>query len=332
SATRQLAQQLGMKEGEAAADGTVIQAVAGLRSLAKKEVLEAEAREAREAAEAGVKQQAPRGQQAALEKKAQQAQKAVQISSERAQERAARQQSAPQVSRQEPEAVNQPGKDGLYRLSYKPSVLVLAGGLIVGQAVDATSEVGVLQSLLEHSQQVGVSVQSLALDTGYFQLQVLHMATQLHLDVLCPPPRSPRNAQGVPVTGKGLFAKGAFGYDAQADCYWCPAGQKLEPGQWKVEADTQLRLRHYSTGACKDCPLRAQCTASASAPRKIGRYEGEELKEVLADMRKRGNWVIARPGFRDWRATARPPRQGQARFARRLQGAPMTRRAHGGWG
>src|SRR5690606_25300956 len=52
SASRQLAKKLGLKEGEAAADGTVIQAAASLRSLAKKEVLEAEAAEAREAAQA----------------------------------------------------------------------------------------------------------------------------------------------------------------------------------------------------------------------------------------------------------------------------------------
>ncbi|WP_224373237.1 IS1182 family transposase [Hyalangium versicolor] len=332
SATRQLAQQLGLKEGEAAADGTVIQAVAGLRSLAKKEVLEAEAREARQAAQAGEQQQVPRSEQAPLEKKAQQLEKAVEIATERAQERAERRQSAPQVSRQEPQAVNQPGKDGLYRLSYKPSVLVHSGGLIVGQAVDATSEVGVLPGLLQHSQQVGVVLQSLALDTGYFQLQVLQLAVELQLDVLCPPKHSPRNTEGVPVTRRKLFAKAAFRYDAQADCYWCPAGQKMEPGQWKVEADTKLRVRHYGTPACKGCPLRAQCTSSQSAPRKIGRYEGEELKEAMAQ-------VLEHPQARKRYARRSPlvepvfaelkERQGLKRFHRRgLRGARLEFSLH----
>jgi hypothetical protein len=206
------------------------------------------------------------------------------LATERAEARAAHRRSPPQLSRQEPQAVNQPNKDGLYRLSYKPSVLVHSSRFILGQALDASSEVGVLEDLLRHSEQVGVQVQSLALDTGYFQLEVLRLAIERQLDLLCPPKRQSPNAQGLPVTGKGLFAKAAFQYDAKQDAYLCPAGQTLRPGEWKVEADTQLRLRHYGTAACKTCPLRAQCTASATAPRKIGRYEGEELKEAMAQV------------------------------------------------
>jgi transposase len=311
-ASGQLASKLGLKEGEAAADGTVIQAAASLRSLAQKQVLEAEATAAREAAQvaaavpeaseavaavpeasqaaAAVPEAAhavspsPAAQQAALEKKAQRLEQAVAIATQRAEARAERGASAPYVSRQEPEAVNQPSKDGLYRLSYKPSVLVHSSGFILGQALDASSEVGVLEKLLQHSEQVGVKVQSLALDGGYFQLEVLQLAIERELDLLCPPERRSRNAQGLPITRKGLFAKAAFQYDAEQDAYLCPAGQTLRPGEWKVEADTQLRLRHYGTPACKSCPLRAQCTASATAPRKIGRYEGEELKEAMAQV------------------------------------------------
>jgi hypothetical protein len=370
SASRQLARKLGLKEGEAAADGTVIQAAASLRSLAKKEVLEAEAAEAREAAQAAatvheeakaaatvheeakaaatVHEEAraagtvpetaqavsppPTAQQAALMKKVRQLEQAVAIATQRAAARAERKQSAPQLSRQEPEAVNQPNKDGLYRLSYKPSVLVHSSGFILGQALDASSEVGVLENLLQHSEQVGVKVQSLALDGGYFQLGVLQMAIERELDLLCPPERRSRNDQGLPLTGKGLFAKAAFQYDAQQDAYRCPAGQTLRPGEWKVEADTQLRLRHYGTPACKSCPLRTQCTASATAPRKIGRYEGEELKEAMAQ-------VFAHPQARKRYArrshTVEPvfaelkERQGLKRFHRRgLRGARLEFSLH----
>jgi hypothetical protein len=281
----------------------VIQAAASLRSLAKKEVLEAEAAAARQVAPAAalVPEVAPAAavpevaqavspqpaaRQAALTKKAQRLEQAVAIATQRAAARAERGASAPSVSRHEPEAVNQPNKDGLYRLSYKPSVLVHSSGFILGQALDASSEVGVLQNLLQHSEQVGVKVQCLALDGGYFQLGVLQMAIERELDLLCPPERRSRNDQGVPITNKGLFAKAAFQYDAQQDVYLCPAGQTLRPGEWKVEVDTQLRLRHYGTAACKACPLRAQCTASTTAPRKIGRYEGEELKEAMAQVFK----------------------------------------------
>jgi hypothetical protein len=130
-----------------------------------------------------------------------------------------------------------------------------------------------------------VQLSSLALDSGYFQIQVLRLALEHGLDVLCAPERLTRNSDGLAVTSKGLFAKAAFHYDEERDVYLCPAGQQLRPGQWKVEADTQMRVRHYSTRACKHCPLRAQCTAaSARSPRKIGRHEGQELKDAMVQV------------------------------------------------
>lgn len=281
SASRALAKKLGLKEGEAAADGTVIQAAAGLRSLAKKEVLEAEALAARKTL---AQAEAPPPQQTALQKQAERLEQAVEIATQRAEARAVRHLSPPQLSRQEPEAVNQPCKDGLYRLSYKPSVLVHSSRFILAQALDPSSEVEVLEELLQQSQQVAVNWQSLLLDGGYFQIQVLQWAVAHEVDVLCPPERLTRNSAGLPITRKGLFAKAAFQYDEERDVYLCPAGQTLSPGQWKVEGDTKMRVRHYGTPACKDCPLRAQCTSSAYSPRKIGRHEGQELKEAMVEV------------------------------------------------
>jgi transposase len=338
SASRQLARKLGLKEGEAAADGTVIQAAASLRSVAKKEVLEAEAAAAREAAQAAA---AARGaaqaaaavpeppqavpppstaQQAALQRKAQRLEQAVAIATQRAEARAAHRRSPPQLSRQEPEAVNQPCKDGLYRFSYKPSLLVHPSRFILAQALDPSSEVGVLDGLLKQSEQVGVKLAALSLDAGYFQIQVLQGAVERGLDVLCPPERLTRNPDGIAVTGKGLFAKAAFQYDEQQDVYLCPAGQTLRPGQWTVEADTQMRMRHYGTRACKDCPLRTRCTSSATAPRKIGRYEGQELKEAMAQVFQQ---PAARKRYARRSQTVEPvfaelkERQGLKRFRRR---------------
>jgi hypothetical protein len=151
--------------------------------------------------------------------------------------------------------------------------------------------------------------------------------------LLCPAERQSRNAQGLPVTGKGLFAKSAFRYDAPQDAYLCPAGQLLRPGEWKVEADTQLRMRHYyGPAACKSCPLRTQCTASAAAPRKIGRYEDEALKEAMAQVlehpQARARYArrshIVEPVFAELKE-----RQGLKRFHRRgLKGARLEFSLH----
>lgn len=320
SASRALAKKLGLKEGEAAADGTVIQAAASLRSLAKKEVLEAEALAARQQLEALPKTESPAPQQAALEKKAQRLEQAVALATQRAEARAAHRRGPPQLSRQEPEAVNQPCKDGLYRCAYKPSLLVHSSRFILAQALDPSSEVGVLEGLLQQGEQVGVKLASLSLDGGYFQIQVLQWAVERGLDVLCPPERVTRNPDGIAVTGKGLFAKAAFQYDEQQDAYLCPAGQTLRPGRWKVEADTKMRLRHYGTRACKACPLRTRCTSSARSPRKIGRHEGQELKDAMAQVfqqpaaRKRyaRRSQIVEPVFAELKE-----RQGLKRFRRR---------------
>jgi len=332
SATRTLARKLGLKEGEVAADGTIIQAAAGLRSLAKKEVLEAEAAAARQEAQAQAAEQPGSAQQAALEKKAECLEQAVAIATQRGEARAARHSSPPQLSRQEPEAVNQPGKDGLYRLSYKPSILVHASRLILAQALHPSSEVEVLESLWQQALQVGPEPVSLALDGGYFQIQVLQWAMAHDMDVLCPPQRQKRNEAGVPITNKGLFSKAAFQYDEQQDLYRCPAGQSLRPGQWKVEADTQMRVRHYGTPACKNCPLRAQCTSSASSPRKIGRHEGQELKDAMGQVfqqpaareRYARRSHIVEPVFAELKE-----RQGLKRFRRRgTRGARLELSLH----
>lgn len=332
STTRALAQKLGLKEGEAAADGTVIQAAAGLRSLAKKEVLEQEAMAARQAAEAAAQALMPAAEHAVLEKKAQRLEQAVDFATQRAEARAAHRRSAPQVSRQEPQAVNQPCKDGLYRLSYKPSVLVHSSRLILAQALHPSSEVEVLEGLVQQTHKVGVKLQSLALDGGYFQIQVLQWALAHGLDVLCPPERLVRNSDGWAVTSKGLFAKAAFQYDEQQDVYRCPAGHTLHPGQWKVEADTLMRVRHYGTRACKHCPLRTQCTASAASPRKIGRHEGQELKDAMVQVfqhpaaRKRyaRRAHLVEPVFAELKE-----RQGLKRFHRKgLRGARLEFSLH----
>jgi hypothetical protein len=65
-----------------------------------------------------------------------------------------------QISAVEPEAMIQPLKDKKsFASSYKPSVLANAVRLIVAQAVDASSEAGVVAGMLEQAGAQGKSVQ-----------------------------------------------------------------------------------------------------------------------------------------------------------------------------
>jgi transposase len=309
SATRRLAQKLGLTDGELAADGTVVQAATGLRSFAKKSVLEEEAEAARRDAEASgdVK----------LERQASRLENAAEVARKRAEKREEYGRSEPHVSRTEPEAVNQPCKDGLYRPAYKPSVLVHEARLILGQTVDPSSEVAALNPMLDQADSVGIRAVSLALDTGYFEPKVLQLAVTRDIDLICPPGRKTGAAEGPPLTKNGLFAKAAFKFDDEKDIYICPAGAPMTPGSWTVSRG--LRYRAYGTRACKTCALKAQCTSSKH-PRHISRVEGEELKEAMemvlaqaqARRRYRRRAAIVEPIFAELKE-----RQGLKRFRRR---------------
>ncbi len=78
----------------------------------------------------------------------------------------------------------------------------------------------------------------------------------------------------------GLFTKADFVYDAQEDAYRCPAGATLT---YRFTADEAGRLtRPYATPACGSCPIRKQCTRSATEGRRITRWEYEGLLDDMA--------------------------------------------------
>jgi transposase len=77
---------------------------------------------------------------------------------------------------------------------------------------------------------------------------------------------------------RGLFTKQDFAYDAEEDCYRCPAGQALSYRFTTVEQEREIR--YYATGACRDCPLRRQCTRNKGG-RRITRWVDEHLLEAM---------------------------------------------------
>jgi hypothetical protein len=120
-------------------------------------------------------------------------------------------------------------------------------------------------------------------------------------------------------------------------CPWREEAQELRERFATLQAQKAALERYVFGKKSERLPsveqqLRREQAQQTEQSKQSKQDSAARAEAVLAITRKRGNLIIARPGFRDWRATARPPRQGQARFARRLQGAPVTRRAHGGRG
>lgn len=117
-------------------------------------------------------------------------------------------------------------------------------------------------------------------DMGYYNGDEVKKCVDEGIVPYIPKPNTSANSQ------LGLFGKEAFTYDAQNDCYACPAGQVLT---FRFETVEQGRhIRYYSTSACRGCPLKAQCTRNKEN-RRITRWVHES---ILEDMQHR---VLANP-------------------------------------
>jgi len=80
------------------------------------------------------------------------------------------------------------------------------------------------------------------------------------------------------------FAKDKFKYNADENCYKCPAGEKLFPIKKKTEKK-KTYTRHdiiYKTNACLNCALQSKCTTSKTGCRQVSRYlEYDPLREKM---------------------------------------------------
>ena len=75
----------------------------------------------------------------------------------------------------------------------------------------------------------------------------------------------------------GRFGKQDFVYLADENVYRCPAGERLTY-RYTNEEDGKV-LRRYWTTACRECPLKSQCTKGPE--RRITRWEHEYVLEAV---------------------------------------------------
>lgn len=194
---------------------------------------------------------------------------------------ASAEQPAPELEPTQPDGALQPLKNGLSRPAYKPSVLA-NGVLIVGQRVEYRSErAGLWPMLAQHQRALGAVPDALLLDAGYMGIELLTRLAEREINVLCPSGRT--NAADWQRRKRGrYFDKREFVYQAQHDCYRCPAGRELH---FESRARDQRGARYvrYRGAQCSDCELRAQCT-KAPRGRTLRRYAGEEIKEAMQEV------------------------------------------------
>lgn len=273
SLTRYLVKELKISSGDAAGDGTVLEAMASRYRVIKAEAARAEAEAARNQAEHNPLDEAAQTQAASAERIAEIA--------EARQAKAATNRSDPdkiQLSKTDPESTLQPLKNGASRFSYKPSVLASKERLIVGQYVDASDENAAVKPMLDQHKAIFGALPNRALfDAGYHNETVLGLAVELDLDMLCPSGRADRGEWGKR-SRNGKFRKNEFRYDEERDVYVCPAKRELVRGRRHVR-DGRARVE-YVCKNCAGCEFHDRCT-DAERGRTIERYEVDELKEAM---------------------------------------------------
>jgi transposase len=121
---------------------------------------------------------------------------------------------------------------------------------------------------------LGVKELEVVADQGYYDGDEVAACESAGLSVYLPKPHTSKNRK------RGLFTKDDFVYQAQDDCYRCPAGHSLTNRGTFADNGRQVKY-YYNPEACDGCALRARCT-TAKEWRRIKRLVNEEALERTA--------------------------------------------------
>jgi len=119
-------------------------------------------------------------------------------------------------------------------------------------------------------------------DMGYYNHEELKQCEEAGITTYVSKPLVSKNR------ARGLFGKEKFVYEAEGDCYRCPAQERLDFRFETQEGDQ--KFRYYWTKACPGCALKPQCTTDPRFHR-IKRWEHEAVLERI-EQRVKANSVI----------------------------------------
>lgn len=133
---------------------------------------------------------------------------------------------------------------------------------------------GLLTQTAEPAKEVlGVETIDVVADKGYFKIEDIEACEKAGIE-----PYVPRPQRG-PSVKAGLFRKDEFQYDAPADSYVCPAGQRLHPYSSSLLRGLK-KINYVNKLGCDDCLIRTQCTGGTF--RTVSRLENEAVLDRMA--------------------------------------------------
>lgn len=151
--------------------------------------------------------------------------------------------------------------------------------LIVAQeVVQAGNDRGQLSAMAVAAKEaLGVAKLEVVADKGYHEADQLQRCQEAGISAIVP---EPGTTSGRSKGGREVFPKERFRYDALADAYECPAGQMLRRASVNASHGKKKDLLYYNRQACRECPLKAQCTSGKN--RVIRRLANQPVVEATA--------------------------------------------------
>lgn len=147
--------------------------------------------------------------------------------------------------------------------------------IVASDVVNDGNDTGQLYAVAQAAKEAlgAETLQALA-DTGYYNGETLKDCEAAGITPFVPP-----SNRGRPSGVEGRFGLDAFGYDAEADVYRCPAGALLRPMNGrKIDASGKAHIVYASRrSSCRDCPLRAQCLTEKAPRRTIYRWQHHDV-------------------------------------------------------
>ncbi len=155
--------------------------------------------------------------------------------------------------------------------------------LIVEQEVtNAVTDIDQLSSMaIKAKETLGVDNLKVVADAGYCNAKEIKACEEASIEAYTPKINTSNCKK------KGLYGKEQFTYDAEKDCYYCPAGKKLT---YRFEGFEKRRNKrrsvlYYVGESCQSCSQKSLCTESKD-PRRITRCPEEGAIDRMQERTK----------------------------------------------
>ena len=149
--------------------------------------------------------------------------------------------------------------------------------IVAAEAVNDGNDTGQLHAMAQAARAaMGVEKLQAVADVGYYNGETLKACEDGGIEAFVPEPQ-----RGKRLEKAGRFGLDAFGYDAGADAYRCPAGQLLAAMRGgRKDVTGKLRIKYASRRlVCSGCAVRTQCLSPQGKRRVIERWEHEAVIE-----------------------------------------------------